>query len=417
MGTTTKNLGLYKPAANDYYNVEKDQNENFDKIDAKFGEVDKTKLDKGSYEGDADDLKREIDGKEPAFSKKSGFNKEKTSEYKTGKDAEKIFTQEGANNLYKKVQEDIKNIDLSGKTDKGGYNGTAQDLKDEVDDKQSKTDNTLETTNKTIIGAINEVLYNRNAKYIGDTSSTTNIDSIQELGLRISQNIKNRWEGLPFAMKQDSSGGSFTLEITQSYDNTSNGYFTQRIKPRNTNREYMRGYSGGYTDWVEVINTGSPIYKGLVGMGNFKYIQEIGEKQSDEIYIDLYTGKPYKCLRNNSDTSVTDNYISIDNKTLSENVIETGTQVIAGETWYWKLHKKTKILEQWALIASTTGTITKTLPKSYVDKNYIIVVSSGNMNSDTTVSAQGETGNTFSVRNSINNKNKTYVYTIGIIRE
>lgn len=33
MGTTTKNLGLYKPAANDYYNVETDQNENFDKID------------------------------------------------------------------------------------------------------------------------------------------------------------------------------------------------------------------------------------------------------------------------------------------------------------------------------------------------------------------------------------------------
>ena len=107
MGTTTKNLGLYKPDANDYYNVEKDQNENFDKIDEKFGEVDnglKTKLDKGSYEGSADDLKREIDDKEPNFEKKSGFNKEKTSEYKSGKDAEKLFTQEGANSLYKEVK-------------------------------------------------------------------------------------------------------------------------------------------------------------------------------------------------------------------------------------------------------------------------------------------------------------------------
>lgn len=36
------------------------------------------KLNKGSYEGDADDLKREIDGKEPAFSKKSGFNLDKS---------------------------------------------------------------------------------------------------------------------------------------------------------------------------------------------------------------------------------------------------------------------------------------------------------------------------------------------------
>ena len=108
MGTTTKNLGLYKPAANDYYNVETDQNENFDKIDEKFGEVDNglnKKLNKGTYEGDADDLKREIDGKEPAFSKNSGFNKEKTSEYKSGKDAEKIFTQEGANNFFKEYND------------------------------------------------------------------------------------------------------------------------------------------------------------------------------------------------------------------------------------------------------------------------------------------------------------------------
>lgn len=83
----------------------------------------KTKLDKGSYEGDAQSLKDEIDGKEPAFSKNSGFNKEKTSEYKSGKDAEKLFTQAGANNLYKEVEENIRNIrniDLIGKVSKTG---------------------------------------------------------------------------------------------------------------------------------------------------------------------------------------------------------------------------------------------------------------------------------------------------------
>lgn len=109
MGTTTKNLGLYKPAANDYYNVETDQNENFDKIDEKFGKVDnglKTKLDKGSYGGDADDLKREIDGKEPAFSKKSGFNKEKTDSYNEN-DTNKLFTQKGANDLKREVDNKV----------------------------------------------------------------------------------------------------------------------------------------------------------------------------------------------------------------------------------------------------------------------------------------------------------------------
>lgn len=117
MGTTTKNLGLYKPAANDYYNVETDQNENFDKIDEKFGKVDNglnKKLNKGSYEGDADDLKREIDGKEPAFEKNSGFNKEKTDDY-NGNDTNKLFTQEGANSLYKEVETELeKKANLSG---------------------------------------------------------------------------------------------------------------------------------------------------------------------------------------------------------------------------------------------------------------------------------------------------------------
>ncbi|WP_270749659.1 hypothetical protein [Fusobacterium hominis] len=118
MGTTTKNLGLYKPAANDYYNVETDQNKNFDKIDEKFGKVDnglKTKLDKGGYGGTAQDLKREIDGKEPAFSKKSGFNKDKTSVF-TERDSDKLFTQEGANDLY---------IAFKGLVDTAGGNGNS----------------------------------------------------------------------------------------------------------------------------------------------------------------------------------------------------------------------------------------------------------------------------------------------------
>lgn len=66
------------------------------------------KLNKGTYEGDADDLKREIDGKEPAFSKKSGFNKDKTSVF-TERDSDKLFTQEGAYNLNKELQRNIDN--------------------------------------------------------------------------------------------------------------------------------------------------------------------------------------------------------------------------------------------------------------------------------------------------------------------
>ena len=66
------------------------------------------KLNKGTYEGDADDLKREIDGKEPSFSKNTGFNKEKTDNYNEN-DTNKLFTQEGAYNLNKELQQNINN--------------------------------------------------------------------------------------------------------------------------------------------------------------------------------------------------------------------------------------------------------------------------------------------------------------------
>ena len=39
MGTTTKNLGMYLPAENDFYQVEKDQNDNFEILDKAIGEI------------------------------------------------------------------------------------------------------------------------------------------------------------------------------------------------------------------------------------------------------------------------------------------------------------------------------------------------------------------------------------------
>ena len=54
------------------------------------------------------ELKISTDGKEPAFSKKSGFNKDKTSVF-TERDSDKLFTQEGAYNLNKELQRNIDN--------------------------------------------------------------------------------------------------------------------------------------------------------------------------------------------------------------------------------------------------------------------------------------------------------------------
>jgi len=64
---------------------------------------------------------------------------------------------DGINELYDDILE-IRGAStgLGLKLDKDGYSGTAQDLKDSIDLKQNITDIGLNTTNKTIVGAINE---------------------------------------------------------------------------------------------------------------------------------------------------------------------------------------------------------------------------------------------------------------------
>lgn len=61
MSRTTRFLKLFLPEDNDYYRVEEDQNENFEKIDKKLEEWDK--------------------GKEATIDKKTGFNLEKSDRY------------------------------------------------------------------------------------------------------------------------------------------------------------------------------------------------------------------------------------------------------------------------------------------------------------------------------------------------
>ena len=56
MARNTEYLGLYLPEESEFYNVEKDQNENFEKIDRKIKELD-------------------------TFEKKTGYNLDKTDDY------------------------------------------------------------------------------------------------------------------------------------------------------------------------------------------------------------------------------------------------------------------------------------------------------------------------------------------------
>lgn len=104
------------------------------------------KLNKGAYLGDAQDLKNDIDSKEPIINKNSGFNKVKTDLVEN--DTNKVFSAKGAFDLknwlvtnYTTLMNNIKSVldnDIAAKLPHGGYNRTAQDLKNDVDTKVSK---------------------------------------------------------------------------------------------------------------------------------------------------------------------------------------------------------------------------------------------------------------------------------------
>lgn len=63
MPTFTEVLNLRKPEENDYYNEQTEQAENWQKVDDYAKQTNNNKLDKGTYSGKASDLKTEIDGK------------------------------------------------------------------------------------------------------------------------------------------------------------------------------------------------------------------------------------------------------------------------------------------------------------------------------------------------------------------
>lgn len=93
MSRTTRFLKLFLPNDNDYYRVEQDQNENFEKIDRKLEEWDT--------------------GKEPAITiKKSGFNLDKTDDYEYDRPY-KLATGRAVYNLWKAFEAKIKAIRLT----------------------------------------------------------------------------------------------------------------------------------------------------------------------------------------------------------------------------------------------------------------------------------------------------------------
>lgn len=234
-----------------------------------------------------ENLTQLLKGKENTFAKNSGFNKEKTDDYNEN-DTNKLFTQKGAN-----------------------------DLKKEIDEKQDKIDNTLETSNKTVSGAINEIAYRFLPKLI---TTHSNIRELKGSGNYYSNAYGAALSGIP----EDLTHQNFYLQLaTCDPDQVNNPDWKIYNLHSTYNKKSFIKYIADHnreSEWGEYITTLNNKYYGQYGMDKTAYVQDSIQKEKNKIYIDKVTGKPFRCKNTTMDTIVNQNFIDVSTKSVTDNI-------------------------------------------------------------------------------------------------
>lgn len=169
------------------------------------------KLNKGAYLGDAQDLKNDIDSKEPIINKNSGFNKVKTDLVEN--DTNKVFSAKGALDLknwlvtnYTTLMNNIRDTltnSINTKLPHGGYNQSAQTLKNEIDTKVSKAGDTIGSISATPLILIRD-------------SSNENLN----IRFYLPQQKIDKYFGV-------SSSGKFAIDSSPSLSSSTNNLVTE----------------------------------------------------------------------------------------------------------------------------------------------------------------------------------------------
>ena len=224
MGVLTSFLKLFKPAPNDYVDVEKHLNENYDKIDTW-----------------AKDL----------------------------------------------VVNDL----TTGGADKAG---SAEMVKKLGEDKQDKTDDTLETDNKKIVGAINESLWRIGYKVL---STVNDFNELTQSGVfydRAEVGTLNSPYTPPFNF------------ILINYNRS--GLIEQTIITGVDDIVVRRQLGTRWRNWEKTLRTNTKEFLGNAGISSIVYIQDSGTKTKDNGYIDKDTGKLYIAKETNTNVTVTSKF-------------------------------------------------------------------------------------------------------------
>lgn len=207
MGRKTQFLNLHLADANDVYDVEVDQNQNFEKIDKKLKELDT--------------------GKEPIINKKTGFNLDKTDEYDLD-DKNKLGTARALKRLFDEIVRRIGLINWNSLTGKpntfppSGHSHTWSSLTEKPNFNSSVTSNsttefatpssvkTAYDRGSTALAEANkkEPKFNKNTafnKSFGTTAGTVLEGKNFGIFYRPSSFVKNLWKGRYLAPNNNTS--------------------------------------------------------------------------------------------------------------------------------------------------------------------------------------------------------------------
>lgn len=183
--------------------------------------------------------------------------------------------------------------------------GSAEMVKKLGEDKQNKTDDTLETDSKKIVGAINESLWKIKPKDLFINDGTIDLNTYEVDGF-----YHRRGLGSSTLINQPKSVGNvyFYLIVFSS------AFFTYQLffdgvssNQDKLSRTFMRKKKDeyGWSEWQEILTTNSSLFLGNAGITTVKYIQEKAIKEVGKSYTDNVTGKLYYCYKQAPATVVT----------------------------------------------------------------------------------------------------------------
>lgn len=179
----------------------------------------------------------------------------------------------------------------------------------ELAKKQNITDSRLQTESKEIVGAINESLWSIGYKAL---STVNDFNELTQSGVFYGR------------AEVDTLNAPFTPPFNFILINYNRGGLIEQTVIAGVDDIVVRRQLGTrWRNWEKTLRTNTKEFLGNAGISSIIYIQDSGTKTQGQGYIDKSTGQVYLCLETNTDTTITNKFMSITNVELGKKINKT----------------------------------------------------------------------------------------------